>query len=286
MARSHAARQLRRAARASFVAALGGFCAALPLLSGTAEAQPGSQPPSEPLALSVMSLSPAYAENGQTITITGQIRNLASTAATGLSVQLMASRTPLGTRLDLSSFAAGNDGSALGLTPVGVPPVLIQSLSSGQSWRFTVRLPVSKLGLSCFGVYPLAVQVTDAALDVAQDPVPLPYWPPKATSCTGQRRPQPFPVSWVWPLIDTPHQNVCAGMTDNALAARIAPNGRLSYLLAVGARYASRVRLTWAVDPSLLEGVHAMTRPYQVGATGCRHGAGAAGRSERGALAR
>ena len=274
MARSHAARQLRRAARASFVAALGGFCAALPLLSGTAEAQPGSQPPSEPLALSVMSLSPAYAENGQTITITGQIRNLASTAATGLSVQLMASRTPLGTRLDLRSFAAGNDGSALGLTQVGVPPVLIQSLSSGQSWRFTVRLPVSKLGLSCFGVYPLAVQVTDAALDVAQDPVPLPYWPPKATSCTGQRRPQPFPVSWVWPLIDTPHQNVCAGMTDNALAARIAPNGRLSYLLAVGARYASRVRLTWAVDPSLLEGVHAMTRPYQVGATGCRHGAG------------
>jgi hypothetical protein len=101
MARSHAARQLRRAARALFVTAVAGFCAALPLLSGTATAQSGSQSPSEPLALSVTSVSPAYAENGQTIPITGQIRNLASTAATGLSVQLMASRTPLGTRSNL-----------------------------------------------------------------------------------------------------------------------------------------------------------------------------------------
>ena len=269
MARSHAARQLRRAARALFVTAVAGFCAALPLLSGTAEAQPGSQSPSEPLALSVTSVSPAYAENGQVITITGQIRNLASTAATGLSVQLMSSRTPLRARCNLENYASG--GNVPGLTQVAVPPVLIQSLGSGQSWRFTVRMPVSKLGLSCFGVYPLTVQVTDAALDVARNPVPLPYWPPKATSCTGQRRPQPFPISWVWPLIDTPHQNVCAGMTNNALAARIAPKGRLSYLLAVGARYASRAGLTWAVDPSLLEGVHAMTKPYQVGAAGCRH---------------
>jgi len=282
MARSHAARQhqrpasaggrrrqaarlarrrtpLNRVARASFVTAIGGFCAALPLLSGTAEAVPRSQPPAQPLAVSVFSVSPSYAQQGQTITITGQIRNLASTAATGLSVQLTSSSSPLGTRSELETFASGD--SVPTLPPVSIRPVVIQSLRGGQSWRFAIRLPVAKLGLSCFGVYPLVVQVTDSAFNSARDPVPLPYWPPKATSCASQRRPQPFPISWVWPLIDTPHQNVCAGLTDNMLAARIAPGGRLSNLLAVGARYGSRAGLTWAVDPSLLEALRAMTRP-------------------------
>ena len=295
MARSHAARQDQRpasdggrrreaprlagrctplnwVARASFVTGIVGFCAALPLLSGTAEAMPRSQPPAQPLALSVISVSPAYAQQGQTITITGQIRNLASTASTGLSVRLMSSNAPLRTRSDLESFANGS--SVLSLPPANVHPVLIQNLSSGKSWRFTIRVPVARLGLSCFGVYPLVVQATDSAFNTASDPVPLPYWPPKATSCATQRRPQPFPISWVWPLIDTPHQNVCAGLTDNSLAARIARGGRLSDLLAVGARYGSRAGLTWAVDPSLLEALRAMTRPYQVGAAGCRHGAG------------
>ncbi len=290
MARSHAARQRRRQApagrpagrrarkrrparpaRAAIATAIAGFCAALPLLSGPAEASPADQPPRSPLAVTVTSVSPSFAEQGKTITLTGQVRNLAATAASGLTVQLMSSQTALGTRRNLEDFAHGNFVPSEG--PVSVAPVTLQHLGSGQIWRFTVRLPVSKLGLSCFGVYPLTVQVTDAAFAIARDAVPLPYWPPKATSCTGQRRPQPFPISWVWPLIDTPHQNACSGLTDNSLAQRIAPKGRLGYLLAVGARYSARAGLTWAVDPSLLEGVRAMTQPYQVGASArCRQG--------------
>ena len=221
--------------------------------------------------MTVTSVSPSFAEQGKTITLTGQVRNLSATAASGLTVQLMSSQTALGTRLDLENFANGS--SVPPETPVSVPPVTLQHLGSGLTWRFTIRLPVNKLGLSCFGVYPLTVQVTDAAFAIARDAVPLPYWPPKATSCTGQRRPQPFPISWVWPLIDTPHQNACTGLTDNTLAQRIAPHGRLGSLLAVGARYSARADLTWAVDPSLLEAVRAMTQPYQVGASArCRQG--------------
>jgi len=301
MARSHAARQhqrpalargrtgrsttlagrstrLNRLARASCATAIAGICAALPLLSGTAEAQQDQQPPAGPLGLSVLSVSPSYAEHGQTITITGQIKNFSSTDATGLSVRVMSSRTPFGNRGSLESFAnSGNEAYAPGLTPAGVSPVLIQNLNSGQSWTFTIRLPVNKLGLTCFGVYPLTVEATDSAFDVARDAVPLPYWPPKATSCPGLRRPQPFPISWVWPIIDTPHQSICPGLTDNALAARIVPNSRLSNLIAVGTRYSPSAGLTWAVDPALLQSVQTMTRPYQVGATvgptGCKPGA-------------
>ncbi|HEX5190609.1 MAG TPA: hypothetical protein VFW16_13765 [Streptosporangiaceae bacterium] len=271
MARSHVARQRQRRFRACAAAAIAGLSAALPLLSGRAEAQPSAQAPSEPLAINVTSVSPAYAQRGHTITITGQVRNQSSTAATGLSVQLLSSSTPLGSRSNLEHFARG--GYQPGQTAVNVPAVHVARLGGGQRSRFAIQLPVSKLGLSCFGVYPLTVQVSDV-LAVAQDPVPLPYWPPKATSCAGQRRPKPFPISWVWPLIDTPHQNACAGLTDNNLAARIAQNGRLNSLLAVGARYSSRAGLTWAIDPSLLQGVQAMTKPYRVGATArCRPGA-------------
>ncbi len=299
MARSHVARQrtrqepagkracgraLRgRRAGARAVLAFAGLAAALPLLGGPfglaaglgpAEAQSAAQAPREPLSINVTSVSPTFARQGQTITISGQLRNLAATAATGLSVQLLSSRTPLGTRLNLESFAHGSYQPG-GQVPVGVPPVRLEHLGSGRTWRFTVRLPVSKLGLRCFGVYPLTVQVSDAALAAsARDPVPLPYWPPKAAGCAGQRRPQPFPVSWVWPLIDKPHQNACAGLTDTKLAARIAPKGRLDDLLAVGARYGSRAGLTWAIDPSLLGGVQAMSKPYRVGASArCRPGA-------------
>jgi Family of unknown function (DUF6049) len=288
MARSHVARQrtlqapagrpasLRahalRMARVCVVIAIAGLATALPLLSGPAEAQPAAQA-HEPLAINVTSVNPAYAQRGQTITISGQVKNLSAATSAGLSVQLQSSRTALGTRLNLENFAHGHYQPA-GQVQVSVPPARLEHLGSGRTWRFTVQLPVSKLGLSCFGVYPLTVQVSDAALATASDPVPLPYWPPKATTCTGQRRPQPFPVSWVWPLIDRPHQNACAGLTDTKLAARIAPNGRLNKLLAVGARYGARAGLTWAIDPSLLDAVRAMSKPYQVGASArCRPGA-------------
>jgi hypothetical protein len=87
----------------------------------------------------------------------------------------------------------------------------------------------------------------------------------KHASCPGQPRPRPFPISWIWPLIDVPHQDVCAGLTDNRLTASIAPHGRLGSLLALGARYATKDSLTWAIDPALLDSVHAMKQRHRVG---------------------
>src|SRR6266705_2650160 len=124
MARSHVARQRPRLApagrsagrrarqgrllRVCTATGIAGLAAALPLLSGPAEAQPIAQPPRNPLEMTVTSVSPSYAQQGQTVTITGQVRNLAAAAATGLSVQLMSSHTALGTRLDLENFAHGS----------------------------------------------------------------------------------------------------------------------------------------------------------------------------------
>ena len=263
-----------RPMRACVAAAAVALSAALPLLSGTADAQQVNaqqvaHPPRGPLALTVTSVTPSYAEQGRTVTIKGRVRNLSAAAATGLSVQLLSSRMQLRSRQYLEDYASGNYLPLV--QPVSTAPVPHPRLDAGQSWNWTVKLPASDLGLSCFGVYPLTVEVRDDASDVARDPVPLPYWPARANSCPGQRRPQPFPISWIWPLIDVPHQGMCAGLIDNRLATSIAPDGRLGYLLAIGSRYSAQARLTWAIDPSLLDGVAAMRHSYPVGASArCR----------------
>src|SRR6266571_4986152 len=282
-------RAVARQLRAGVAVAAAGLCAVLPALAERANAQPAAQAPqatratravaaqaataataatgrsvTAPLAVTVTSVSPSYVQEGHAVTISGLVRNLSGATASGLSVGLLASATPLRSRLALANFAAGTE--TLPQTLVSIRNPTMQTLGAGRSWRWRVSLPASSLGLSCFGVYPLTAKVTAAALQAASDPVPLPYWPAKPTSCAGQTRPRPFPISWIWPLIDAPHQDACAGLTDDRLAGSIAPKGRLGYLLAIGARYAASAELTWAIDPALLDSVRAMKQPYPVGA--------------------
>ncbi len=276
---------------AAFAAALGAgagvgvgvaACAAavaLPLLGGTAQAatlsriQPAgsaraaraAQAAVAPLRLAVTTVSPAYAQDGSTLTISGQVRNASSAAINGVSVQLWSSTTPLASRIDLVDYAHGSYVPAESAVPLAAPVATAQ-LDPGGSWTWTAHIPVSALGLRCFGVYPLTATVNDTAgADVATDPVPLPYWPTKAHACGAKSQPKPFPVSWIWPLIDTPHQGPCPGLLDNTLAASIAPRGRLHELLAIGSQYAAKAGLTWAIDPALLDNLQAMRHPYPVG---------------------
>lgn len=268
----------RRPARAGAAAAAAVLCAALPLLAGRGVAaqakaqQAGAdQAASPPLTLAVTSVTPSYAEQGRRVRITGLLTNTSGSAASGLSVHLLGSSAALTSRQNLESFVAGSVPP--GQVPLSVRSPTRRQLGSGQSWRWTISLPAGALGTSCFGVYPLTVQAGDSVAQAAQVRVPLPYWPAKPVGCPGQARPRPFAISWVWPLIDTPHQDVCAGLVDNRLASSLAPGGRLGYLLAVGGQYAGRAALTWAVDPALLDSVQTMTRPYPTGEpASCRSG--------------
>ena len=259
MARSHLGR------RALATAAL--LCAVAPALTGAAAAQEAGST-TAPLTITVTSVTPSYARQGHTVTVSGLVRNLSGTAISGLSVGLLSSRAALTSRQELEYFAARRYTPLESRLRVKSPTK--RSLATGGSWRWTVKLPASRLGVKCFGVYPLTVRVGDSVFQTASDQVPLPYWPAKPASCPGLRSPRPFPISWIWPLVDTPHQDVCSGLTDNALAASIGPRGRLGYLLAVGAKYASKAALTWAIDPALLDSVHAMKQRYKAGvAAGC-----------------
>ena len=157
-----------------------------------------------------------------------------------------------------SYLAHGGDSS---LEAAGTPFIIPASVPPGGSTSWTASFQVSAEGISEFGVYPVTAQVQDSVGDfLAADQTLLPFWP-------GQRSAgllRPLEISWLWPLIDQPHHQVCAALTSNDLAASLNPGGRLSALLTAGASHAD-ADLTWVIDPALLSDVATMTRPYQVG---------------------
>jgi Family of unknown function (DUF6049) len=267
MACSRAARS--RASRLSWLACLGvaaGVVAApiaLPLAAGAAQAKPTAHS-GPPLGLAITQTSQSYATPGETISISGQVRNRTDHALSGLTVQLLASSNPITVESTLESFANGK--LSLTQAPVtGVTPAKISKLKRGQSESWTLRLPVKDLNLSCFGVYPLTVQAGDeTGAAHGSEPMPLTFWPNKASGCSTAARPKPFVASWVWPIIDSPHQGACPGLLNNFLASSIAGNGRLSNLVNVGRSFPS-AHLTWAIDPAVLDNVTTMRTPYRVG---------------------
>ncbi len=257
----------RACAAAGIIAGL----TALPLLAGTASAARTARTTSTarvahlpPLQLTVDSVSPSYATPGTAIVIKGKVRNNTQHTVSGLSMQLLSSTTALSSNTALVQFAAGT--GSLPPDVVDTPMPTLGHLGGHSARAFAIRLPASDLKLECFGVYPITVKVsnTTGAL-TAFDPVPMPFWPSKATSCARATRPSPFAISWVWPLIDSPHQGACPGLLDDSLAADLGPKGRLTNLLSVGRTYSTKAQLTWAIDPALLDNAETMTKPYLVG---------------------
>ncbi len=219
-----------------------------------------------PASVVINSVSPQVARPGSTVTVSGTVTNTSHAALSDVSVVLRSSASPLATRSDLASYAQGELDAD---TVVGDPAAVTASLTPGATASWKLSLSVTAIGISQFGVYPLAVQADDGAgAAIGVEHTFLPYWPgPSAAGVT-----HPLRVAWVWPLISPPQQGVCTALTSNSLAPSVASGGRLNTLLSTGSAY-PKADLTWAVDPGLLASVSAMTRGYQVGAsTDCSGG--------------
>jgi len=67
-------------------------------------------------------------------------------------------------------------------------------------------------GISAFGVYPVLAQLQDSSGDLlAAGQTLLPFWPGRQAAGLLQ----PLNISWLWPLIDQPHHQVCTALTNN-----------------------------------------------------------------------
>ena len=234
-------------------------------------ARPAAALVPSPVSLAITSVTPSVAGPRATVTVSGYVTNTTAASLTGISLQLWSSGTALGSRADMSAYLSAT-GPALVDQPVAGAVTAIAPLGPHATQRWSLSLKPPAVGMTAFGVYPLAVQASQAGIALATGRARtfLPYYPGTQAHSAQQK----LKLAWVWPLIDTPQQTVCPGLLTDSLAASIAPAGRLGRLLAAGTSQAgSRAQLTWAIDPSLLAGVKTMTQPYRVGGTpGCSGG--------------
>ena len=242
------------------VAALAQLALALPGLALPAGAAAGSGT----VSMVIDSLSPQIAGPGGMVTVTGTISNTTSQTQAGLVVQLYSSPIQFSARDQMDSYLS--KGGGVEVAPAGNPVPIAASVAPGATAAWRASFAVNSVGMSQFGVYPLTVQLSDIAGGVlASTQTLLPFWPSSHAA-------SPLRIAWVWPLIDQPHQQVCAALADtqpcttltgNGLAASLGQDGRLAALLSAGQAH-PEADLTWFIDPSLVGDAAAMTHPYQV----------------------
>ncbi len=247
--------------------ALFALFAVTPVLA-LAQPAPAARAQSGTVSVVIDSVSPQIARAGGTVTVTGTVSNTTGQIQAGLVVQLYSSPVQFSARDQMDSYL--HQGSGVDLEPAGDQVPIAANIGPGATLGWRASFQVSAVGMSQFGVYPLTVQLTDMAGGVlASTQTLLPYWP----GSQGASLPHPVRTAWVWPLIDQPHQQVCAALagdrpcttlTGNDLAASIS-GGRLAALLTAGQSNPG-ADLTWFIDPALLSDVAAMTHSYQVAA--------------------
>src|SRR5216684_655051 len=167
------------------------------------------------VSVAITSISPGVARPGHPVTVSGVVSNMTDGAMSGLSVQLRSSGSALISRGDLTNYAAGNLPVD---TPVaGAVAQLPGTLNPGATEQWTVSLPVREVGMTVFGVYPLAAEVdaNGGALDT--DYSFLPFWPGKSASGLAG----PLQIAWVWPLVGPPQRAACPALLSNSLAASV-----------------------------------------------------------------
>ncbi len=221
------------------------------------------------VSIAITSMNPQFAGPGATVTVAGTISNGTSQTEAGLDVQLYSSATGFSSRDGMDSFLThGVDNN---LEAAGSPFLLSTNVKPGATAKWSASFGVTTLGMSEFGVYPVLAQlqpvddIAGSVLTSAQ--TLLPFWP-------GQRAAgllSALNISWLWPLVDQPHHQVCPALTNNDLAASLNPGGRLSTLVTAGVSDPD-ADLTWFIDPALLSDVATMTSRYNVGGTPtCTH---------------
>jgi Family of unknown function (DUF6049) len=242
------------------------LAAALPALAAAGTTARQQAAPGQ-VAIAITSMNPAIAAPRGRVQVTGTVTNSTARPVTGLQIQLWSSPARLATRSAMDSYL-----STPGPTGLDQPVGAVRQITSvpGHTtvpWSLTLR--ASDVGMTTFGVYPLAAELSQGLGTLATFRTFLPFWPGKP----AQRAVKPLAIGWVWPLIDVPHRAACPALLTNSLAASLASGGRLGQLLTAGTSpLGERAGLTYAIDPALLAAARTMTTPYPVGGTAtCAH---------------
>jgi hypothetical protein len=216
-----------------------------------------------PVILSITGMSPAWAKPGATVAVSGTVRNDSRTTFSHLSVQLDFAGTAVSGLTALEQDVAASTAPLAFNQVSGHVSQPASVLRPGQVSSWSVSFPADELRMTAFGVYPLTAQVDSAAGQLlSYSNTFLPYVPASrgayAKSVPARQR-----IAWLWPMMDVPLTSLpglpdCSGSQVDALGASMAAGGRLDQLLGVGAAYSAADKLTWAIDPALLEDASAL----------------------------
>jgi hypothetical protein len=217
------------------------------------------------VSVAITGMTPQWATPKTTVTVKGTVTNTSKESLTDLFVQLDASNSAVSSASVLTQYLARP--YQLAYNPATRQQRISGTLKPGQAAHWTLSFKAKAAGLTTFGVYPVTAQVNTGVgtlpLTLGHAYTFLPYVPAKHTKY-AKSIPARKQIAWVWPMIDypligRPGQRVCSGGPVNALAASLAPGGRLASLLAAGSQYTAQDQLTWAVDPALLEDIRSLS---------------------------
>jgi hypothetical protein len=220
-------------------------------------------------------LEPRLPATGDTVTVSGTVTNNGKSAITDAHIGLrLGYGGPIATRSAMKAVSARSgydpdvDGEEIAGHTVKVPAV-----PAGVSAAFSLKVPVSALGLGATGVYVLGVTLDGQTSAERWQHVLgirrtfLPWY-----DASQSPRPAETRIGYLWPLTDKPHM-AARGDTDSQqspifldddLTAELKPGGRLWTMVDL----AQSLQVTWIVDPDLLASVDAMAKSYRVAGPG------------------
>lgn len=213
----------------------------------------------------------------RSVTLTGRITNISDRAIGRITARIQVGE-PLAQGTDVAAALGTTAAYSHGDTTFSP---LAGSLGPGRSVDFRVTEPVTgpdSLRITEPGVYPLMINMqgvpafsTPYRLVVGSMLLPV-LAPPGGTRPPPAGPPSRLTV--LWPLVDRQPRVIGTAngrdvLSDDSLAASLAPGGRLFGLVDAVRRVASAnpqvlTSLCFAVDPDLLDTVHAMAAGYRV----------------------
>ncbi|GAA3897439.1 DUF6049 family protein [Streptomyces lacrimifluminis] len=229
--------------------------------------QPAYAADSDPVVVSIDSLTPSAPTDGDTVTVSGTVTNKGKRAVTDAHVdlrvgQLLTTRSGIDDVAARTDYVSGADGTEVG----GKYVEKFSKLTPGVAQPFTLSVPVDKMDLGQDGVYQLGVSLSgetsaepyERVLGIQRTFLP---WQPKEADTRTR-------TTYLWPLISTVHMTAQTGpgeqqtpvFLNDDLATEISPGGRLEQMLSLG----KELDVTWVIDPDLLASVDAMAGGYGI----------------------
>ncbi|MCW2943343.1 MAG: hypothetical protein JWR24_60 [Actinoallomurus sp.] len=203
-----------------------------------------------PVGVTLSSVGPGkYLTTGSTLRVRGQVLNQSDGTYQRLSARLRYSGRPFTSRGELEAYS---DEKGLEPQQAGPPRLISTALQAGGQQDWSLSLPVRQMGLRTFGVYPVSVEVYNAANVVVGRQRTLVTYYPKGTVAKKTK------IAWVWPIVDQPHRADNSTFVDEGLERQLG-GGRLADLVTAAAGTTTPV--SWLVDPSLVDDAAHMADP-------------------------